>query len=147
MTTSTRPIRVAPHVTESGKHGWRWTCKDHPNHRGHHQLNRWTDWVRAQKDKPDDHAFVRCMRGATDHWHKLHAPEHHCCPIAFEEKRTATIAWFKSRDDRSDEEKAQWDAGAFTEEDAKEAGTTVEALNRVRAEEERAAGNPLAPPE
>lgn len=83
MSTSRRPIRVAPHVTESGKRGWRWTCSDHPRHRGHHQLNRWTDWVRG--DRPDDHAFVRCMRGATEHWHRLHAPEHHCCPIAYRE--------------------------------------------------------------
>lgn len=85
MTASTRPIRVAPHVTTSGKRGWRWTCSEHPDHRGHHQLQRWTDWVRARQGNPDDHAFVRCMRGAAEHWHKLHAPEHHCCPIAYRE--------------------------------------------------------------
>lgn len=144
MTTSTRPIRVAPHVTESGKHGWRWTCKDHPNHRGHHQFNRWTDWVRAQKDKPDDHAFVRCMRGATDHWHKLHAPEHHCCPIAFEEKRNATMG---TRDNRTPEEKAAWEAGAFTEDEATEAGMTKAEMNAARAQQERELGNELAPPD
>jgi hypothetical protein len=86
MSKSTRAIRVAPHVTESGKRGWRWTCSDHLRHRGHHRLNRWTDWVRANRNDPDDHAFVRCMRGASEHWHKLHAPEHHCCPIAYQEK-------------------------------------------------------------
>lgn len=79
MTASRRAIRVAPHVTESGKTGWQWTCETHPRHRGHHQFDRFTDWVLARYDKADDHPFVRATRGATDHWHKLHAPPHHCC--------------------------------------------------------------------
>lgn len=81
MATSQLPILVSPHVTESGKRGWRWTCSDHPHHRGHHQLERWTDWLREKAGKPDDHAFVRCIRGATRHWHEHHAPPHHCCPL------------------------------------------------------------------
>lgn len=147
MTASTRPIRVAPHITESGKRGWRWTCSDHPNHRGHHQLNRWTDWVRADRNDPDDHAFVRCMRGAAEHWHKLHAPEHHCCPIAYRQKGAPDVGIFGKRDDRTPEEKAQWEAGAFTEDEAAESGMTVEQANKERAKQERELGNPLAPPE
>jgi hypothetical protein len=143
MTASQLPIRVSPHVTESGKRGWRWTCSDHPRHRGHHQLERWTDWVRANRDDPDDHAFVRCMRGASYHWHKLHAPEHHCCPIAYQEKAKT----MSKKDHRNAQEKADWKAGEFTEEDAAGTDTSAEELNRQRAEGERQAGNPLAPPE
>jgi len=142
MTTSQRPIRVSPHVTESGKRGWRWTCSDHPRHRGHHQLDRWTDWVREKRDDPDDHAFVRCMRGAADHWHKLHAPEHHCCPIAYRDKEPD----MGKKDNRTAQERADWEAGAFTEQEARDAGMTVEQMNQARAEQERELGNELAPP-
>lgn len=45
--------------------------------------------MRADRNDPDDHAFVRCMRGAAEHWHKLHAPEHHCCPITYQERKAA----------------------------------------------------------
>jgi hypothetical protein len=144
VTTSTRPIRVAPHVTESGKRGWRWTCSDHPRHRGHHQLDRWTDWVRAGRDDPDDHAFVRCMRGATEHWHKLHVTEHHCCPIANREKGATAMG---KKDDRDAKEKADWKAGEFTQEEADAAGQDREAMNRQREKDERDLGNPLAPPQ
>ena len=51
-----------------------------------------------------------------------------------------------TRDDRTAAEKAAWDAGRFTEEEAAGGGVTVEELNRVREQEERDAGNPLAPP-
>jgi hypothetical protein len=134
---------VAPHVTESGKRGWRWTCSDHPRHRGHHQLQRWTDWVRANRDDPDDHAFVRCMRGASDHWHKLHAPEHHCCPIAYNQRKENAMT---KKDPRTPEEKAAWEAGEFTEKEAAEAGMTKEEMNAARAQQEGELGNPLAPP-
>lgn len=83
MSTSTKPILVQPYVTTSGKPGWRWTCREHTRHRGNHRFDRFTDWVRERNGcEPDDHPFVRAMRGATEHWHKLHAPEHHCCLIA-----------------------------------------------------------------
>lgn len=133
---------MAPHVTESGKRGWRWTCSDHPRHRGHHQLNRWTDWIRANRDDPDDHAFVRCMRGASEHWHKLHAPEHHCCPIAYQQKEKPV----GRKDNRTPEEKAAWEAGEFTEEEARDAGMSQAEMNQARAEQERELGNDLAPP-
>lgn len=57
------------------------------------------------------------------------------------------MSWFGKKDDRSDDEKNQWKAGEFTESEAADMGMTTEEANRVRAEEERKAGNPLAPPE
>lgn len=51
------------------------------------------------------------------------------------------------KDDRTAEEKAAWDAGKVTKREAADAGLTVEEANALRAQEERDAGNPLAPPE
>lgn len=96
--------------------------------------------MRANRNDPDDHAFVRCMRGAAEHWHKLHAPEHHCCPIAYREKSAMP------KDDRTAKEKAAWEAGKIPEEEAAESGMTADQANAERARYERQAGNDLAPP-
>lgn len=51
-----------------------------------------------------------------------------------------------AKDRRSKEEKAQWEAGRFTEEEAAEIGTTADELNRQRTEGARETGDPTAPP-
>lgn len=52
-----------------------------------------------------------------------------------------------ARDDRTEAEKAEWEAGKFTEEEAAEVGSTAAELNRQREQAERELGNELAPPE
>lgn len=52
-----------------------------------------------------------------------------------------------SKDDRTKGEKAAWKKGELTEEEAAESGLSKNEANKLRAEEERKAGNPLAPPE
>jgi hypothetical protein len=51
------------------------------------------------------------------------------------------------KDDRSVEDKAAWEAGQFTEEEARQAQMAQEEMNRAREEQERELGNPLAPPD
>jgi hypothetical protein len=51
-----------------------------------------------------------------------------------------------AKDPRSPEERAEWEAGRFTDEEAAAVGDTAANLNRMREEGERDAGNPLAPP-
>lgn len=64
-----RPIRVALHVTESGKRGVQWTCAEHPQARGFHHFRSWTDYIRK---KPRPSAWSRAHDGARLHHHKLH---------------------------------------------------------------------------
>lgn len=50
-------------------------------------------------------------------------------------------------DDRTAEEKAAWDKGKFTPEEAEGTGMTADQMNQQREKDERELGNPLAPPE
>lgn len=63
-------IRVALHVTESGKRGVRWTCSDHPRARGFHHFERWTDRIR--RNNPDPDAWSRAHDGGRLHHHRYH---------------------------------------------------------------------------
>lgn len=58
-------------------------------------------------------------------------------------ERTDTMG---KKDDRSKAEREAWEAGAFTEAEAAEVGTTAAKLNEQRAQAERELGNELAPP-
>lgn len=51
------------------------------------------------------------------------------------------------KDDRTDDEKRAWDAGKFTEQEARDAGQDQAEMNSQRERDERDLGNPLAPPE
>lgn len=51
-----------------------------------------------------------------------------------------------AKDQRTAAEKAKWKAGEFTEAEAKEVGMSRAQKNKERERQERALGNPLAPP-
>ena len=52
-----------------------------------------------------------------------------------------------NKDKRTPKEKADWNKGEFSAEEAKAAGMTKAEINKARAEQERELGNELAPPE
>lgn len=56
------------------------------------------------------------------------------------------MGWFSGKDNRSAEDRAAWESHAFTEEDAAAAGSTVEKMEKERAEDARRSGDPTAPP-
>lgn len=51
------------------------------------------------------------------------------------------------KDHRDKEDKDAWEKGRITPQEARDAGGDVDEMNRIREEQERKLGNPLAPPE
>lgn len=64
-------ITIRRHVTESGKHGWRWTCRL-CRAAGMHHLDRFTDRVLARYGKQDAHPQQRCIEAAERHVCRTH---------------------------------------------------------------------------
>lgn len=64
-------ITIRRHTTESGKHGWRWTCRL-CRAAGMHHHDRWTDYVLGKYGKADPHPQQRCLVGAEHHVFRAH---------------------------------------------------------------------------
>lgn len=52
-----------------GQPGYRWVCTECPKATGFHHFDRWTDWVRPQRDP---HPWERAMTAAICHHHRFH---------------------------------------------------------------------------
>lgn len=64
-------ITIRRHTTESGKRGWRWTCRLCRAAGMHHQ-DRWTDYVLARHGRADPHPMQRCIAGGESHVFRMH---------------------------------------------------------------------------